>query len=942
MKTIKFRDSLIKFAYLILIAGLTIGLCSSAFGATTNKVISKPLILIGNSGVAGNVEIVESGVGALTGTITLQCPAGVAFKQQPTIAIDDGVITINTKDAVLSSSNTKAVWTIDKASTDTSTLTISNIELALKTTVAAGDISVELTSEYPGNPGLTSETLVVATAVANDAMASLDGDTVNVPIGDDKSTTINNIKIVEATAGSIEKDGMVIVKLPAGVTFDGNPSIAGSVGTAFVFDPAKDALGADTTDTATWKVTTVSDKADTITISNIKIKADATVSVGDISVSISAGKALSSSSLKIAKAAKQGVTAKADTAVNVLKDRSKMNLATITITENFPEDIEDKDELVITLPSGVTFYSNPKDGATYAKGDLKVNDGAVADPSGFETFTIPFNGKSGAIAVQELVLPIVANIGPNVADGDIEATISGTVSGSAITPINVTIGKVVTGAVTVAPNATIPVVGIGGSGDIGEFTIVESSGNALLANSNTITVTLPSGVSWNAAPTATIDPAGLTLSDADITNKSVAVFKVTKSSAKATTITIKGKIDLASTVGIADIEATIAGTSGASGTVTLATAADGVSVSTTKIPTLSAGVPTQKLANVVITEAINKGLADNGNFRLLTQSGTWAQVDPTITATGNYPTVGWTFSVETTYNTGDTMLVTLPADVATTASTITMEGLKLNVNTAATGSVQVNLLNGDMKGDKGAGIKSATLLMGSIDAPVALTVSSDTTTVPVGKTTAAITIAGGFPDYSATTSDAAVATASVSGTSVTITGVAAGTATITVADNADPTSTKTIAVTVVTPKTIGTATGAVTETDSAPADYIEMMLNITNTAGATPAQEWLVFGGTIGGQDIGVFFYTKDSAGVEDVKDFAAGLDPATATYAFDHTTDTVNVVTMTLAPLGFDAGDTFWYGYAYSATALTSFLDAAGALDPSIVIENYVTITLK
>jgi hypothetical protein len=79
-------------------------------------------------------------------------------------------------------------------------------------------------------------------------------------------------------------------------------------------------------------------------------------------------------------------------------------------------------------------------------------------------------------------------------------------------------------------------------------------------------------------------------------------------------------------------------------------------------------------------------------------------------------------------------------------------------------------------------------------APVALFVTSTTATVPVGAN-ASVAVGGGYEPYNVSSSNLAVATASLAGTTITITGVAAGTSTVTVTDALG--ASKTIAVTVV-------------------------------------------------------------------------------------------------------------------------------------------------
>jgi hypothetical protein len=971
MKSLKRKGALAKLGYLVLTVGLTMGMCASAFGATTNTVPAKPLILIGNSGDVSTISIKESGTGALSGTITLQCPAGVSFKtttpSAKTTSIDLGGGVGVAADATLSdttgdSKDDKAVWTIKTSSTAADTVVITGVTLELGSTVAAGDVALSVTSEFPGNPGLTEGDLVVAEAVAADAVAQLVTAPVNVAIGG-AATSLSNIKFVEATAAALAVDDVITIQLPAGVTFDSAPTAAIDAGDV-ALDALPGTLNSPDNNKVTWTVKTKSGTASTVLISGIDVLAAASVSAGDINATVSAGTALAATSLKVAAAASKGIkstvvasattgwdkTTAALTAAklpNAPADRVNITLASVLVVENFAEDLTIDDELVLTLPAGITYAAQPA--VDYS--DLAAKT-TPSDPTGYDAFTITINNTiSSPAAVGGLLIGNVTglkvNIDATVAAGDIVATLSGTVGKKAITPISVTIGAVVATSVDVAANATIPAVGIGASGAIGEFTIEEAGAQALLANASSIIVTLPAGVTWAAskAPTATISTGDVVLTSAALSSTdSVATFKVNTASKTASTITVKGNIAIASTVALGDVTATISGTAGVVGTVVLATAADAVTVSSSAIPTLTAGVPTQEISSLTLTEAFAGALTHTGNFRLLASAGSWATATPTVAVTpaAAVTITGWVFTVGDTYATGDTLLVTANGGAArSVAGTITLSGLKLNVPaTAATGDVVITLVNGDMAGANGAGLKGASLTMGYIGTPVDLTVAPAVATVSAGKTSV-VTIAGGLTTYTVATSDDTVATATISGTTLTITGVAAGTATITVSDSAKVADTATVAVTVETATVVGDAAGVVA-VDAAASDLLDLTLNITNAAGVTPAQEWLVFGGTVGGTDIGLFLFGLDASGVMSLVPFSLTLDPATITYAFDPTADAVSVIDIALGSLGFTAGDSFWYGYVYSPAAITSFDPATAVLGTDYLLENFVNITIK
>jgi hypothetical protein len=1174
MKAFKSKSFLAWLGCFGLVAGLAMGLNTSAFGATTNTAPSKPLILIGASGTASNIAIKESGIGSLSAefpynALTLQCPGGVSFDLPPLTmnglsithgaawdgkcvkislgatpasvdnvgaawtsasrtlelqfingdtesdiqaAIDaalgpyflqvtgdatagtasagsagviggpkveetgvgvselDGYATVSDTDGEGSYDN--AVWTIDTASSSAAdTISISNIVLKLATTVAAGSVSLTVTSEAPFNPGLTSGDVDVAKAVANDALVKLDGVTKDVGIGG-LPVALNNVKIVESTGASLSsgvQNNTLTMQLPVGVDFtcthatvteqtseftvgtgwDGDPvkiaisvsaggidatfaeqvltidyptgaavadmqnAIDGAIGIKNYITVANNATGNSTTigetllsrgpaaeetgvgfdnfddgtlayatlmdnnsdgqfDMAVWKIDNESTVADTVNISSISVQAAAGVTVGDISATLTSGIALDAQ-LTIATAAEKGVQATVvdkatavfslkstanKTLPQILAGRYGIELDGIMVVENFGCDIIDNDSLTLTLPAGIYFAQEP-----YCD-SANVASATPPDPTGYNFFIIDFqpevNDAKGGVLIGKHDTGgegLKVNVGANVTTGDIVATLTGTIAGKAITPIDVTIGQVVDTIVTVAPNATIPVAGIGATVVFGSFTIKEVAAQALSGNASSITLTLPAGATWSGNPSATITAGAISVSPTATlsSGNSVASFKINAASTSAAKIRISGSVTLASTMVPGDIIATVAGTAGAAGTVTLVKAEDGVSASASGVVTLLPGVPTQGVSDLTFTELFAKGLGADGQFRLILPAGTWASATPVVSVSpadaisttagsafdGTIDAAGddWDFEIETTYNACDTLIVRTPDSPSILASVITINGLKINVPAGAPmGDVTVNLVDGDKAGVNGVGVKSDSLSMGYIGTPPGLTVSSAVAIVAVGKTTG-FKVDGGVEDYTAATSDPAVATATISDTTLTITGVAAGTATITVSDNAEVPDTATIDVTVVTATAIGATSGVVT-VNKDPEEYLGLSLNVTNTAGATPAQEWLVFGGMVDDQDIGTFIYGMDANGVGAIAEFDTALDPGAMTYAFDPAANAVDVITLALDGLGFKSGDMFWYGYVYSNAAITSFDTAVFGTD--YVLENYVKITLK
>ena len=200
-----------------------------------------------------------------------------------------------------------------------------------------------------------------------------------------------------------------------------------------------------------------------------------------------------------------------------------------------------------------------------------------------------------------------------------------------------------------------------------------------------------------------------------------------------------------------------------------------------------------------------------------------------------------------------------------------------------------------------------------------LSVNLTTINIEEGLTETVI-ISGGTSPYSAASEDTNVATVSLIGNELIITGVSTGTTAIVVGDS-------------------GVVAGAVTvDVIVTPSTKIELLLNITakETNGnpidlETIAYEWLLIAPTIGGYEYGILLYTND--GIKDYETVSIN-DPSftSATYDFDHSKDTFSFGKYSLEnDLGMMSGDWLMYGYAYTLTDISE-----------VVIENVVTLNIQ
>lgn len=126
------------------------------------------------------------------------------------------------------------------------------------------------------------------------------------------------------------------------------------------------------------------------------------------------------------------------------------------------------------------------------------------------------------------------------------------------------------------------------------------------------------------------------------------------------------------------------------------------------------------------------------------------------------------------------------------------------------------------------------------------------------------------------------------------------------------------------PMPVGSAAGFIT-VNASPSDLLTLQVNTTNTHNDLPAQTWLAFMLIKGGQASSL--YLLSNTAVEEV----------TATTNFDNSqftftgTPAQTLVTLSMADLGLQSGDSFYYAYAYSPTDIAQ-----------VVIENIVAINVQ
>lgn len=351
-------------------------------------------------------------------------------------------------------------------------------------------------------------------------------------------------------------------------------------------------------------------------------------------------------------------------------------LDAVMIVENYGDDLTDGDYLKLTLPTGVVFSSDwlaaaqeesdVAGGGTAADSNLKDPISFCTDttkiaaiesfcvnlevkepsnPKGFSEVTITFD--KNASPQGGLLIGGDSSLLVNILDtaqlGDLVVELSGTVGGEAITPLNLTLAKIVEGGTknetVLAEGEEVPTHGVGSSGrSIAKFTITELVNGTLKANNSTITLTLPEGVTWNKVPSFDGEPTNLNavISDSLTNNDRTATIKVTTSSTTSIgVITVKGDdqlINISADYTPGDINIEFGGTAGAAETKLLvAKAAKGTRLEVLDVTKLIAGKATQDIASIRVIENFAGALAPDGKFRLILPKGfSWAPSVPKV------------------------------------------------------------------------------------------------------------------------------------------------------------------------------------------------------------------------------------------------------------------------------------------------------------------------
>jgi hypothetical protein len=237
-----------------------------------------------------------------------------------------------------------------------------------------------------------------------------------------------------------------------------------------------------------------------------------------------------------------------------------------------------------------------------------------------------------------------------------------------------------------------------------------------------------------------------------------------------------------------------------------------------------------------------------------------------------------------------------------------------------------------------------TILVSNV-VEVPLAASTTSVSLNVGGTQD-VTITGGSPPYSILTDpDTAIATAALSDSTVTLTGVATGDTSVVVSDSAAATVSISISVGAPVPATPAGEDPGSTSVSVAADQNVALSINISNAEGLDPETEimqewWLLVTVTGADNQLAIFFVTDQ--GTNPIVDYFTVTDFSTVTWDFDHSGgDVIALGETTMSALGLSAEDLFLQAYLYSTSA-DAITDMVAALtDGTVVAPNVLTVNI-
>ena len=414
------------------------------------------------------------------------------------------------------------------------------------------------------------------------------------------------------------------------------------------------------------------------------------------------------------------------------------SLGVLDIKENAPGALYDpsgNNALTFTLPPGFSWdEAATLASLTYMWGDVKlVGNGTTADPYPGKLQVSLSNNDSELDIVSTYasnsgayfrMAPVVTVDEATAATGDITITMGGSVGANASRIVDGAYGQYgATAAVKTAPTIVAGQTGVA----TGELEIKEASPGSLIAG-RTITLTLPQDADWANYPsidaTLSTNPGTLGI-QSEMVGTNGNTMQITVTGGPTTLLAADlflQNFEVSTALGFSGpLTATVGGSEGLTGTVTVANVAVPITVTAASAPSISIGQASQALGNLTISEAdagslsgvtyfsaidTNSALETEGgdyglcidqstntepNLYIVAPAGVTFDTTPTVTVSSGNLQLG-TVTTETSdsyLDVNNEGVIVIPVQASsTTASTFTISGLAITVdNTVPEGPV---------------------------------------------------------------------------------------------------------------------------------------------------------------------------------------------------------------------------------------------------------------
>lgn len=409
-------------------------------------------------------------------------------------------------------------------------------------------------------------------------------------------------------------------------------------------------------------------------------------------------------------------------------------LASLQINETTLGNYANGNVVLFTLPDGVIW-----DAATYpiaALADTPKDAGGTADNTMALTIVSP-SVLQGVITVagtttnaSVFTIPLVVDIN-TLGSGALNVNV--TAPGTAIQEGNFAVGQFVSGSASATALNTVS------SGQVvqtyGTIRIIENSANALAAT-QTITLRLPAGFTWNAAPAATIiQPAGGTFAftvASPVWADQLATFTVLTGSTTPAVIDITTPIRRGSNVTPQDITVEVGGTANIGASLVVGNYADyGITVTAESPTAIKAGAADQKIAKVTIQENIPGSIIGGRSLTLALPDNCLFETVPGATITGgNLPAITAALGSFDTNNAiavggvtkGSSITYQLAAGNSTNKSTVVFQNVLIKTAGNASGDIKLTV--------GGTGSASGEVVVATVNPVVTVTAPEPTQIQP--------------------------------------------------------------------------------------------------------------------------------------------------------------------------------------------------------------------